>query len=46
MWADGSHEMTLEPGWNSITSSIVCAVNMIARWVSCTPLGCPVVPEV
>ena len=46
MCADGSHEMTREPIGNSITSWTARAVNMIAWWVSCTPLGCPVVPEV
>ena len=46
MWADGSQEMTREPTGNSITSRTPCAVNITAWWVSWTPLGWPVVPEV
>ena len=46
MWAAGSHEMTRDPTGNSITWRTPWAVNITAWWVSWTPLGCPVVPEV
>ena len=46
IWADGSHEITRDPGGNSIIACTCRAVNTTAWWVICTPLGCPVVPDV
>jgi hypothetical protein len=47
MCAAGSQEITFAPRSGKSTMSSTAAVSIIRlRWVSCTPLGGPVVPEV
>lgn len=46
MWAFGSQEMTREAGGKSITSLTAATADMMFEWLSSTPFGGPVVPEV
>ena len=46
MWAEGRKEMLRPPGSISKTSSQARHSATMLAWVSCTPFGGPVVPEV
>ena len=46
MCAAGSHDITFDPASNWMTPSTAFAPDMMLWWVSCTPFGGPVVPEV
>ncbi len=46
MWAIGSHDTTRPSSGKAITWSKPLIPAVRFAWVSCTPLGGPVVPEV
>jgi hypothetical protein len=46
MCAIGSQDTTRPSLGKAITSSNPCTADITLEWISCTPLGGPVVPEV
>jgi len=46
MWLRGRRERALVSGFRRIICSAVSTLEIRLRWVSITPLGSPVVPEV